>query len=658
MKRFFSILVTTVLCIVTMLSLVACKGEKAITAEEQRELVGYHSKVIEYLWSFAKEKSADVAEAVRGVQSDLSSSYELNRSYTYNKNKTNEIIDEGLKKISSNFTPVYNPDAEKIDKYAYPEKTEIGGIKLGGLLKFNDFASAALGDYGFLSIVMGGGRANFSAGEIAYENRTALFSGAMLQKITAIEDETLRWEILKADNVSQIIRSSVISFNHDCRFAMTTHYTPLGVKLINATGGSAEIEQEYCMLGTFKLSYTADEGTNEYPIEVIGNDGGTLDFVFNSASGEVYQKNGIFASIPFVTVDESLNQIGGYGSTGKTEFENGVEKHLNVAYGSKTMQALQPGDEGYDASKPESASTLNDRQKLDIYLPANFDKNRAGGNGVIMCIHGGSWTSGEKESMTAICAYYSRLGYVTAAMNHTYAGRKYNDGTVVGFTEIENEIDLAFKKIKQMSDENGWNITKSATHGYSSGSHLAAWYAYGKGNEANAPIPVVTTFSMVGAMSFYLDCWLDGKLMPLGPQVAVIGLKDKNIFTPDEDKKDELAAQLEKVMSGELPRTALNPMEWTPYDEATYREKLDYISPLSYVKKGDAVPTVLAESLLDSMLISGEHGVQIEKALTEQNIEHDVILFGNSDHMTAGNAECGNIFRKRAEEYLRKYFGY
>ena len=58
------------------------------------------------------------------------------------------------------------------------------------------------------------------------------------------------------------------------------------------------------------------------------------------------------------------------------------------------------------------------------------------------------------------------------------------------------------------------------------------------------------------------------------------------------------------------------------------------------------------------MLISGEHGIQMEKALTEAGIEHTVVMFPNCDHMGSTNAECGNVYRAKYTEMVKKYFGY
>ena len=167
--------------------------------------------------------------------------------------------------------------------------------------------------------------------------------------------------------------------------------------------------------------------------------------------------------------------------------------------------------------------------------------------------------------------------------------------------------------------------------------------------------PVVFTFSMVGPMSFHLDCW-DSPRMPLGPQLASLFLDDPKLFSVSESGalKDKFVA----MSAGLVSRDNIDEYEFTEYDKKAYDVKIDSISPLAYVKKGEVVPTVLAEACLDNMLISARHGKKMEEALTAAGVDHKVIFFPNTDHAGAGNAECGNVYRKYQKLFMKKYFGY
>lgn len=526
--------------------------------------------------------------------------------------------------------------------------------KGGKNIVYNDLASPF---FSAKALELYASRANFSAGGVVegYAEK-GQFTDEVYARINALKDFDLAKKLSHVKYISEIFRSIVISFNADKRFVITIHFTELGAEFVSAIKGKKyEVDTEHYEFGTFDINLESSDG-QYYDCGVELKKFNGVKFCLNAENGLVVIKNLLFKDIPTVIVNEAANATGGYDippAEIEKIFAGSVLK--DVRYGDRVMRKVVSSDLNYEKYKDESEEQRTMRQTLSVYVPSNFDKTRE--NGVILCIHGGSWVEGDKSSYDAQCKYYAHLGYFAVTVNHTYCGRVYEDnGEVATFLSIENELDLAMKKIKEMSDENGWNITKAATTGYSSGSHLAMLYAYGLGNRKGAPIPVVCTFSMVGPMSFYMNCWQE-RNMPIGPQIAGMGLNDLKLFEVPEGRED-LARLLKDVTDGKQPKSAINGYEFTPYTVKEYSEKLNRVSPLAYVKKGEAVPTVLAEAGLDNMLISIQHGLDMEKALTEAEVDHKVIVFANSDHAGAGNAECGNVYRKYQKLYLKKYFGY
>lgn len=529
----------------------------------------------------------------------------------------------------------------------------------GKNIAYNDLASPL---FGSKSPEAGLSRANFSAGAVVegYDEKGE-FTSETLGRINAIKDLDLVQSLSRTNSIADIFRSIVISFNSNKLFVITVHFTELGARYMSTISKRKyEIDTEYYEFGVFDINLNSRDG-KYFDCGVKLNNGDKLKCVLNAENGLVSLRDCFFKEIPMCIVSEALNGCGGLDFKEEDKLNVGGVEIKDLRYGNRVMRKVTDADivsnPDYAAYKDESEDQRTMRQTLSLFVPENLDKNRKGGNGVILCIHGGSWVGGDKSGYDSLCKYYASLGYFAATVNHTYAGRIYDDnGETATFLSIENELDLAMKKIKELSDENGWNITKAATHGYSSGSHLATWYAYDMGSRKGAPIPVVCTFSMVGPMSFYLDCW-QSRTMPIGPQIAGIGLNDPKLFEVPEGR-DDLVQLLKDVTEGKKPRSVINAYDFTSYDKATYDEKIDSVSPLSFVKKGKAVPTVLAEAGLDNVLISINQGLEMEKALTEAGVEHKVIIFPNTDHMGAGNAECGNVYRKYQKIYLKRYFGY
>ncbi len=690
--------------------LAACKPKDEpppVDETAQEEFEAYRTQLAVYARGYNGAGKSDEQKqlAQKAVNDIAKTEYDASKSLAENKGAVNEKVQAFRASIAQTLETPYAADADLSD---YLNLFEIEGEEVGSrTLRYNGLlANALLGAVGsddasvyavnVMLEALGGGKASYSSGEIVLESKvlkpesgyrdTTVFTEGELNKILALEDEALKEETLAVTKVSQLYRSSVVSFVRDNTFVVTNHYTQLGCDYFNATlGKEYVVGKEYYKFGTYEIAEEPIEGSNEYSMNAKFDDGTEAGFYVNAATGVITRRDNVFSVMSYAVVDETTAATGGYDfdadlmSADDYVLSRGVTFMKDVRYGERTMLPYEERtDENASQYDLEAAdpSILEKRECLDIYIPAEekWKAQAKEGNGVILLIHGGSWTSGEKESMLTYARDWADKGYFAVSINHTYGGRQYDNGDVVTFYDIQNEIDMAMQKVKDLSDEYGWNITKAATNGYSSGSHLAAWYAYDKGNEPEAPIPVVCTFSMVGPMSFHLDCWTSGTLMPLGPQVAVIALNDPKMFdfgvgdlqpgTPEyeeyinSDKYKALEADIAAVLAGTKPRTELNEYDFTSYSKEEFDAKIDSISPLSFVKKGDAVPTVLAEACLDTMLISGEHGIQMEKALTEAGIEHTVVMFPNCDHMGSTNAECGNVYRAKYTEMLKKYFGY
>lgn len=707
MKRLMALVIACVLTLgVSFTVLSACGGNNADPAdvaafEEYRTELAAYARNYNGVGTSTEQKKL----AQKAVNDIAKTEYDASKELAENKGIVNAKLQSFRSEFAKTLDTPYNANADVTD---YLNIFEIEGETVGtrsprynGLLANMLLGAAGTDDAAVYAInamleLLGGGKASFSSGEIVLESKvltpksgyqdTTIFTEGELNKILALEDETLKEEMLGVTKVSQLYRSSVVSFVNDYTFVVTNHYTQLGCDYFNATlGKDYVIGKEYYRFGTYDIAETPLDGTNEYNMNAKFDDGTDMSFYINGSTGSISRRDSTFAVMSYAMVDETNAATGGYDfdvdDMNDDEYvsSRGVTFMKDVKYGDRTMQAFpertEENAEQYDKEKADP-SILTKREYLDIYIPKEetWKAHQKDGNGVVLLIHGGSWTSGEKESMLAGARDWADKGYFAVTINHTYGGRLYDNGDVVTFPDIQNEINQAMKKVKELSDQYGWNINKCATNGYSSGSHLAAWYAYDQGNEDNAPIPVVCTFSMVGPMSFHLDCWTSGTAMPLGPQVAVIALNDPKMFdlgvgdrqvgSPEyeeyvnSDEYKNLEAQLAGIMDGTVKRTELNEYDFTSYSKEVFDAKIDSISPLAFVKKGDAVPTVLAEACLDPMLISGEHGIQMEAALTEAGIEHTVVMFPNSDHMGSGNAECGNIYRAKYTEMLKKYFGY
>ncbi len=120
---------------------------------------------------------------------------------------------------------------------------------------------------------------------------------------------------------------------------------------------------------------------------------------------------------------------------------------------------------------------------LDISLP----KGRTLATPVIILIHGGAWTSGDKSDFSYLRDYFSRKGFAVFSINYRLA--RIN-GT--GLRNILDDIDSVIKFVKEKSGLLTFSKDSIFLTGHSAGGHIALLY----------PLSRVTDGSIRGIVSF------------------------------------------------------------------------------------------------------------------------------------------------------------
>ena len=257
------------------------------------------------------------------------------------------------------------------------------------------------------------------------------------------------------------------------------------------------------------------------------------------------------------------------------------------------------------------------RDLVTVYVPKTA-KTRED-NGVILIIHGGSWTGGEKEDMEPFCKKIAMEGYITATMSYSLCSDE-TFGEITVFTMLD-EIGLCLGRLKEFSDEKGLNITKCATMGYSAGGHISMLYAYTRADEA--PIPLVFTASRVGPSDMTPAAW----------SVAAYGL----------------ASQLTGVVITEE-------MKQNGEAEALCRS----ISPVYFVD-GNTVPSIFAYAGNDPIVTPGNRTAMVnafERVFGKNSDRYDYILFPLSGHGLLLDPISEEIYFRTLYRYCETYFGY
>lgn len=260
-----------------------------------------------------------------------------------------------------------------------------------------------------------------------------------------------------------------------------------------------------------------------------------------------------------------------------------------------------------------------DANKFDIYLPKDNTKETYG---LVVYLHAGGFTSGDKQDDVEMLKWLCARGYVAVGINYTLRTDE-NEKSV--YTQ-SMEIKSAIPKVIEEAEKLGYKIDKMAMSGGSAGGALALIYAYRDADEA--PVPVKMVFEGVGPSSFYPEDW------------ESYGLNQ------DTDEAREAAASLFSVMSGkEITVEMLGTPE---YDEA-----VKDISAIAWIDE-NTVPTVLAYGKYDKVQ-PYLGAVRLDKKLTEYNIPHEFIVFEHSGHGLQNDNKQAIEYMKKTIEYLDKY---
>jgi acetyl esterase/lipase len=248
-----------------------------------------------------------------------------------------------------------------------------------------------------------------------------------------------------------------------------------------------------------------------------------------------------------------------------------VDTMLNVSYGSDVAQ------------------------KMDIYLPTG---RSASTTKVIVLIHGGGWTSGDKTDFASFVDTLKRRlpGYAIFNINYRLSSNPNNL-----FPTQELDVKAAVEYIYSKSGE--YQVSnKYVLLGASAGAHLAMLQAY----KYNTPVKAKAVVSFFGP-SDLADMYNN----PVGG----------NVF-------------LSLALAGAIGATpSQNPVLYTNS------------SPVSFITNSTAMPTILFHGGLDP-LVSPSQSVAVQSKLNNAGITNQHVLYPTGGHGDWDAATYSDAFTK------------
>lgn len=253
--------------------------------------------------------------------------------------------------------------------------------------------------------------------------------------------------------------------------------------------------------------------------------------------------------------------------------------------------------------------------KFDLYVPEDNSKENYG---LIVYLHAGGFTSGDKSDDAEILQWLCSKGYVTAGINYTLRSDN-NDASVYSQSlEVKEAMPVVVEEAKKL----GYNLNEMVISGGSAGGTLAMLYAYRDAEES--PIPVKMMFEMVGPSSFFAEDW------------DTYGL----------DKSNEGAAGLFGLMLGsEIDKDIIGTNE--------LQNVMKPISGYAWVDE-NSVPSVIAYGAYDK-ICPFKTVSHLVNALEKNNVDYKYFEAMHSGHGLQNDDKVYEEFMDTVVSYLDKY---
>ena len=258
--------------------------------------------------------------------------------------------------------------------------------------------------------------------------------------------------------------------------------------------------------------------------------------------------------------------------------------------------------------------------RFDLYLPKDNSRENYG---LVIYLHAGGFTTGDKTDDKDTLAWLCSKGYVAAGINYTLRSEEHPEASVLSQS---NEIRAAVPKVIEAAEAAGYHIDKMTMAGGSAGHCLAIIYAYRDGKEA--PVPVVLTYGGVGPSNFHREDW------------SCYGL-DK-----DTDESIIATQMLFSSMLGEM-------LTEEEIRDGSYLERMHIISASEWVSN-NPVPTVVAYGTHDRVQ-AFPASLRLKAALEENNVDYKYFEFQHSGHGLQNDNAVQKQWMEAVEEYLDKY---
>lgn len=267
------------------------------------------------------------------------------------------------------------------------------------------------------------------------------------------------------------------------------------------------------------------------------------------------------------------------------------------------------------------------RHVYDLYVPAGLDPEKE--QGLVLFIHGGTWSMGNKDHMRGLCRKIAKKGYITATMNYdlaSYGNPELADATGsmhdANVIDMVDDVQACVSAMKQKLGELGYKISGLALSGESAGSNISMLYGYGRADQSAIPVKLI--FNITSPVGFYngtFDNYTTAEVAEYASLVSGETLTAEDIENPD--------ARADAILAS--------------------------ISPVKHITYG-SVPTLMAFAGKDTTIGTNQYNT-IKPVLDQYGVPNDVVWLPNSDHTLAADPGKMDEWIETSAQWLDRYVG-
>ena len=324
--------------------------------------------------------------------------------------------------------------------------------------------------------------------------------------------------------------------------------------------------------------------------------------------------------------------------------------------------------EGVDNINDNKDYEKNERNAYNLYIPQYAMDRKKDINGIFLWVHGGAWTTENKETMDIFCKLISMQGYISATVGYTLLIPEFKEFNI--FKNLD-EITACIKAIKNKLIDLGFDGDKLylAIGGYSSGAHLTLLYSYLNSKVDIIPLEFIVNF--VGPIGLLPKHFYKLKSM----NETLPNIEDVSIIEEAMRKGDIVQIYKNKTIIGLMNTFTGNkfndsidkmlfPNETIDYENEKFKEMYKIVKNafITEIDDKNKLPTICIYGGIDDVVGVTAYAYLKQKMDTDKR-EYAYIYSRYEGHMlmlpqTPDGVQKIRETLSKITQYLKKHFGY